>query len=75
MIMAFQAFDIVSVMTGGGPGRTTSIYVFYVWEQAFELFRTGYAAAAITVFFALILALTLLQYRWLGRKNATGDRL
>lgn len=75
MIMAFQAFDIVSVMTGGGPGRTTSIYVFYVWEQAFELFRTGYAAAAITVFFALILALTLLQYRWLGRKNATGERL
>jgi ABC-type sugar transport system permease subunit len=49
-------------MTGGGPITSTMIYVFYIYEQAFQYFRLGKASAAVVVFFALILLLTLLQW-------------
>lgn len=73
LIMAFQTFDVVRVMTQGGPAQSTSIYIYYVWEQAFMFFRAGYSAAAISVFFAVIFVLTLIQFRWLGRRTATGE--
>ena len=75
LIMTFQAFDVVHVMTQGGPASSTTIYIYYVWEQAFMFFRTGYAAAAVTVFFLIILALTILQFRWLARRRVTGERI
>jgi len=75
LILSFQSFDVVRVMTQGGPAGSTSIYVYYVWEQAFMYFRAGYASAAIVVFFAVILLLTLLQFRWLGRRTATGEKI
>jgi len=49
--------------------------VFYVWEQAFKFFRTGYAAAAVTVFFSVILLLTVVQFVLLGRRRSTGERI
>ena len=61
-IASFQGFDIVKIMTGGGPITSTMIYVFYIYEQAFQYFRLGKASAAVVVFFALILLLTLLQW-------------
>ncbi len=75
LIMSFQAFDVVHVMTQGGPASRTMIYVFYVWEQAFKFFRTGYAAAAVTVFFSVILLLTVVQFVLLGRRRSTGERI
>ena len=75
LIMTFQAFDVVHVMTQGGPASSTTIYIYYVWEQAFMFFRTGYAAAAVTVFFLIILGLTILQFRWLARRRVTGERI
>jgi len=74
LIMAFQAFDVVRVMTQGGPAGSTSIYVYWVYEQAFLFFRTGYSAAAITVFFAVLVVLTIAQYRAMARRNATGEQ-
>jgi ABC-type sugar transport system permease subunit len=75
LIMSFQTFDVVRVMTQGGPASSTSIYIYYVWEQAFMYFHTGYSAAVIVVFFVIILTLTLIQFRWLGRRNATGETI
>lgn len=61
-IASFQGFDIVKIMTQGGPITSTMIYVYYIYEQAFQYFRLGKASAAVVIFFVLILLLTLLQW-------------
>lgn len=67
-IVTFQGFDIVNIMTQGGPVYSTSIYVFYIYEQAFHYFRLGRASAAVVIGFLMILALTLLEHRVLRRR-------
>ncbi|MCX5734212.1 MAG: sugar ABC transporter permease [candidate division NC10 bacterium] len=67
-IATFQGFDIVNIMTQGGPVHATSIYVFYIYEQAFHYFRIGRASAAVVICFALILTLTYVQHRVFQRK-------
>lgn len=54
-LQALQLFDLVFVTTRGGPLESTTVIVFFVWEQAFQLFNAGYAAAA-----AYVLAFSLL---------------
>ena len=61
-IASFQGFDIVKIMTQGGPVTSTVIYVYYIYEQAFQYFKLGKASAAVVVFFAVIVALTYLQW-------------
>ncbi len=54
-LQALQVFDLVFVTTRGGPLESTTVIVFFVWEQAFQMFTAGYAAAA-----AYVLAFSLL---------------
>src|SRR5262245_8345188 len=61
-VTSFQGFDIVRIMTQGGPVTATMIYVYYIYEQAFQYFKLGKASAAVVVFFALIVALTVAQW-------------
>mgnify|MGYP003956320695 CR=1 FL=1 len=72
-IFTFQGFDVVRIMTQGGPGHSTSIYVFWVWEQAFRYFHVGRASAAVTLFFIAIMVITIVQFRMYrsGREGAT----
>jgi ABC-type sugar transport system permease subunit len=67
-VASFQGFDIVRIMTQGGPVTATMIYVYYIYEQAFQYFKLGKASAAVVVFFALIVALTLLQWALFRRR-------
>ena len=67
-VASFQGFDIVKIMTQGGPVTATMIYVYYIYEQAFQYFKLGKASAAVVIFFALILALTVLQWRLFRRR-------
>jgi sn-glycerol 3-phosphate transport system permease protein len=67
-IATFQGFDIVNIMTQGGPVHSTSIYVFFIYEQAFHYFRIGRASAAVVICFSLILALTYVQHRVFQRR-------
>jgi ABC-type sugar transport system permease subunit len=67
-IASFQGFDIVKIMTQGGPVTATMIYVYYIYEQAFQYFKLGKASAAVVIFFTLILALTVLQW-WVFRRR------
>lgn len=67
-IASFQGFDIVKIMTQGGPVHTTVIYVYYIYEQAFQYFKLGKASAAVVVFFLLILALTVAQWALFRRR-------
>jgi multiple sugar transport system permease protein len=62
-IGSFQVFALILVMTGGGPGDGTYVYIYHLWYEAFTLRRMGYASALAIVLFAVLLAVTWLQNR------------
>ncbi len=62
-ISAFQVFDLVFVMTQGGPARATETLSYYIYTTAFRSFDMGYAAAMSYLLFALLLIMTLVQFR------------
>jgi multiple sugar transport system permease protein len=64
VIQAFQTFTQAFVMTGGGPKHATRFYLLHLYQYAFTFFRMGYASALAWVLFILILALTLLIFRF-----------
>jgi multiple sugar transport system permease protein len=66
-IASFQILTDVLVMTQGGPGTATFVYVYYIYQAAFQYLKMGYASALAWILFAIILALTLLQL-WGSRK-------
>jgi multiple sugar transport system permease protein len=68
VILSFQVFALVYVMTVGGPAGSTSVIVFYLYQQAFTYFRMGYASAVGYVLFVIIFALTLLQFKFFGKQ-------
>ena len=67
VIGSLKVFDSIKLMTDGGPENSTMVLVYYIYFQGFQLFKTGYASAASVVLFALILGLTLLQWRLRGK--------
>ncbi len=68
VIFSFQVFDLIYVMTGGGPGFSTTVFVEYIYRAAFMQFQMGYASALGVVLFMLCLAFTAIQWR-LGRQG------
>ncbi|MEN8906759.1 MAG: sugar ABC transporter permease [Clostridiales bacterium] len=63
VINCFKIFDLILVMTDGGPGRATNVLVYHIYNQAFLNFKFGYASAISMVLFLLVLSVTLLQFR------------
>jgi multiple sugar transport system permease protein len=63
IIGTFQVFENVYIMTRGGPGTATRVYVFHLYQNAFEYQKMGYASALAWVLFLIILGLTWLQLR------------
>jgi ABC-type sugar transport system permease subunit len=61
-ILAFQVFDQVFVLTGGGPAYATTVVVLELYQQAFLKYRFGYASAMAMVLFLFILSITIGQY-------------
>jgi multiple sugar transport system permease protein len=72
IIHAFQAFDLVYVLTGrnGGPETATYVLGIMLFQHAFAFLEFGYASALAWVMFAILLVLTVIQLR-LGRRRAT----
>jgi multiple sugar transport system permease protein len=66
--LLFGSFDIINVMTQGGPLDATNIFVYNIYENAFEFFRMGYASAQAYILFVVVFVATignwLLQKRW-----------
>jgi len=63
LIGAFQAFESVYVMTGGGPANRTKVFVLYLWETAFGKMNMSYAAAMAWILFIILVILTLIQLK------------
>lgn len=62
-IASFKVFDLILVMTGGGPGRATNVLVIHTYNTAFKEFRFGYSSAIAMVLFVIVMAITLVQFR------------
>ncbi|WP_435242282.1 carbohydrate ABC transporter permease [Streptomyces cucumeris] len=67
-ISTFQAFDVLAVMTGGGPGTSTTTLSWFIYDQGFRAFDAGRAAAGAMIMFAVLLLITAGQARYLERK-------
>ena len=63
---AFRVFDLVYVLTGGGPGTATEPVALYAFTTLLQHLRFGYGAAQSVVIFLVTFALALLYVRWLG---------
>jgi multiple sugar transport system permease protein len=63
LINAFQVFEQTYVLTKGGPGNATTTLSYYIYQNAFQYFQMGKAAATSYVLFAIIFAVTLFQFR------------
>ena len=66
-VSSFQIFDLIYLMTQGGPLDSTNVLVYAIYKNAFEYFNAGKASAIAYVLFVIILVLTLLQ--WNMRKK------
>ena len=62
-ISSFQVFDLVYLMTQGGPLDSTNVLVYAIYKNAFEYFNAGQASAIAYVLFFIILVLTLVQWK------------
>jgi multiple sugar transport system permease protein len=67
VINSFQILTDVLVMTQGGPGTATFVYVYYIYQAAFQYLKMGYASALAWILFVIILVLTCLQL-WASRR-------
>ncbi|WP_304502065.1 carbohydrate ABC transporter permease [Brachybacterium sp. FME24] len=68
VISAAQAFDIISIMTSGGPGVSSSTLSWMVYEEAFKNFDIGTASAGATVLLVILLVITWVQVRYGDKK-------
>lgn len=68
VIGSLKAFDIIFLITGGGPGRSTEFLTTYIYKEAITQFNVGYGAALSMVVLGIALLLTLVQI-WIYRMN------
>jgi multiple sugar transport system permease protein len=67
IISSFKVFDIIAVMTQGGPIGSTSLMVWYLYDQAFVNLKIGYASSVAVVLFAFVMLITAGQ--WFAQKK------
>jgi multiple sugar transport system permease protein len=72
VILSFRVFDLVYVMTGGGPGFSTTVLVQYIYEEAFTKQDMGYASAVGVVLYLILMIFTLIQWR-VSRQGEAGQ--
>lgn len=64
IIGSFQEFDLFYMITLGGPGTSTYVTGYYMYQTAFSSMKMGYASAMSVVLFVVIFVFTLLQNKW-----------
>ncbi|MCK4419558.1 ABC transporter permease [Candidatus Aerophobetes bacterium Ae_b3a] len=67
LILGFQLFTQVYVMTDGGPANTTLFYALYLYRSAFSYFKFGYASALAWILFVIVLLFTLAIFKTSAR--------
>ncbi|CAG0982105.1 sn-glycerol-3-phosphate transport system permease protein UgpA [Burkholderiales bacterium] len=64
----FNTFAIIDAATGGGPGQATEILVYKVYKDGFKALDLGSSAAQSVILMAIVIALTVVQFRYVERK-------
>jgi len=67
LILSFQSFDFINIMTQGGPSNSTNLLVFYIYQHGFQYFQLGFAAASAVAMFGLAYGLTAVISTWFNR--------
>ena len=67
IIQSFKVFDLIYALTEGGPGRATNVLAYTIYQEAFIKYKFGYASAISYFLFAIILVVTIIQFR--GQKK------
>ena len=67
---AFRVFDLVYVMTEGGPANSTNVTALYTYLQAFKFNRLGYGSAISYGMFLIITVIALVQLKLMSRNTA-----
>jgi multiple sugar transport system permease protein len=67
IIGSFQVFELVYVMTKAGPANGTNTLVYFIYQNGFMFYQMGIASAGAMILFAIVLVLTLVQYRLQNR--------
>ena len=62
VISCFKIYDVVAIMTDGGPGRSTKMLVTYIYDEAFVKVRYGQASAISMVLLVIVLLVTIIQF-------------
>lgn len=68
ILASFQSFDVIRVMTAGGPVIATRTLIYQVYQEAFGAFNAGRAAVYATILFGLMLSVTIIQIRMVERR-------
>ncbi|SDQ15454.1 multiple sugar transport system permease protein/sn-glycerol 3-phosphate transport system permease protein [Virgibacillus salinus] len=68
-IGSFQIFDSTFLLTGGGPNYSTTTIVYYLYEQGFTGLNLSYAAVLSYILFFIILVISLIQRKYLGKET------
>ncbi len=63
-IQSFKVFDQVYMITQGGPGTSTLMLVYHIYNEAFISWDLGYSSMVALVLFLLVLVITVIQFRW-----------
>lgn len=73
VINSLKGFDILYVMTGGGPFRSSNTLAFLMYEEAFRKYRMGYASAIAVVLFLIALSIVFVYFRQLRKLDEIYD--
>ena len=63
IIVSFQVFTPIKIMTQGGPGSSTTVLVYQIYREAFSFYKMGYASSIAWILFVIIFIITLIQFR------------
>jgi multiple sugar transport system permease protein len=63
-IQSFKVFDQIYLLTQGGPGTSTLVLVYHIYNEAFVSWDLGYSSTIAFVLFLIVLAVTLVQFRF-----------
>lgn len=69
VIASFQVFGQVNIMTGGGPGTATTVLIQEIYQAGFRDFELGYGSAMSLFLFAVMLVISVIQMRTIGKEN------
>lgn len=73
VLSSFQSFDVIRIMTQGGPVNSTSTLIWYIYEQGFVAFNAGRSSAATVILFLVLLVFTIFQVRYSERRVHYGN--